>query len=62
MTTVNNYPTLLSIRDSGLAGLGFANLHNFRLSADGGVSEAPFSNNDAFAFAQNLAKYRVLNI
>jgi hypothetical protein len=53
LTTVDTYPILISINDSGLdggGGGGFANLHNFRLSADGGVSAAPFNNGDAFLF------------
>jgi hypothetical protein len=54
LTTTNNYPTLIAIEDTVLDGDGmggeYANRHNFRLSDNGGVSEAVFMNNDSFAF------------
>jgi hypothetical protein len=53
--TVNNYPTLVSIGDGQPDSIGvFANRHNFRLSADGGASEAVFANGDYFQFAADV--------
>lgn len=52
VTTGNLYPTSLYVQDSNLylpTG-GFANRHEFRLSDDGGISDANFQNGDAFAF------------
>jgi hypothetical protein len=58
LTTTNNYPTLIAIEDTALDGDGmggeFANRHNFRLSDNGGVSEAVFANNDSFAFYSDV--------
>ena len=54
LTTVNNYPALITIQDEGLSCTGFANLHNFRLSENGGVSEAVFMNNDTFEFSADV--------
>ncbi|MFH1747188.1 MAG: PEP-CTERM sorting domain-containing protein [Planctomycetota bacterium] len=54
LTTSNLYPSLISIQDAVLDGDGaggeWANRHNFRLSANGGISEAVFMNDDAFEF------------
>jgi hypothetical protein len=54
LTVVNNYPTYISLLDEQLDGDGaggeFANLHTFRLSSNSGISEAVFSNGDAFEF------------
>ena len=48
LTTGNNYPDFLWIQDEGLVkddvAPDFANRHNFRLSANGGISEAVFMN------------------
>ncbi len=47
---VNNYPANITLTDSGLAApQGFANRHNWRLSADGGASNAQFANGDTYA-------------
>ena len=54
LTTVNNYPTLVAIQDEVLDCTGFANLHNWRFSADGGVSEMVFNNGDGFRFGADL--------
>lgn len=54
LTTVNNYPALISFEDLDLSCTGFANLHNFRLSENGGASQAVFMNNDAFEFHADL--------
>jgi hypothetical protein len=53
ITTTNLYPTTISIKDDSLdadGGGGYANRHNFRLSANGGISEAVFNNGDSFEF------------
>ncbi|MBN1513700.1 MAG: PEP-CTERM sorting domain-containing protein [Phycisphaerae bacterium] len=48
LTTNNNYPSSILINDDQV-NVGWANRHNFRLSADGGVSEAVFMNADEFS-------------
>jgi hypothetical protein len=46
----NNYADLLWMKDEGLDDTGWANRHNFRLSDNGGISDAVFMNDDAFEF------------
>jgi hypothetical protein len=53
VTTVNNYPALLSIEDAVLDCTGFANLHNWRFSEDG-MNPAVFNNGDSFMFGCDL--------
>ena len=52
VTFGNNYPASLFIQDAVLDGDGtggeWANRHNFRLSANGGISAANFMNGDGF--------------
>jgi hypothetical protein len=50
LTTVNNYPSLISINDAGLACSGFANLHVWTLADDPGT-ESVFNNDDDFSIA-----------
>jgi hypothetical protein len=59
VTATNLYPASITIRDDHLDGDGvggeFANRHNFRLSSDGGATEAAFANNSAaFYFASDV--------
>ena len=54
VTTSNFYPSSLTIKDEQIVGGGWANLHNFRLSADGGSTPATFANADAFEFAADV--------
>jgi hypothetical protein len=49
LTTQNDYPTLISIRDENLSCQGFANLHNWRFSEDGN-NPAVFNNADCFKY------------
>ncbi|MFO7654306.1 MAG: hypothetical protein R6X25_10855 [Candidatus Krumholzibacteriia bacterium] len=55
LTTVNNYPTLISINDQkqfcGTA--GFANRHAWRFSTDGTTAQE-FMNTDGFAFSAQV--------
>jgi hypothetical protein len=55
VTTNNSYASSITINDdqSG-GGQGWANLHNFRLSADGGTTLASFANADGFGFAADV--------
>jgi hypothetical protein len=53
VTTNNSYASLLSIKDEQVVAGGWANLHNFRLSADGSTA-ASFANGDAFSFAADV--------
>jgi len=54
VTTTNSYPSSITIKDEWVDSGGYANLHNFRLSADGGSTPATFANGDAFAFAADV--------
>jgi len=56
VTTSNLYASSITINDDqrGSLGTGWANLHNFRLSADGGSTAASFANADAFGFAADV--------
>lgn len=62
VTTGNLYPSDLWIRDEGLDQTGWANRHNFRLSANGGISEAVFMNADGFEFAADVTITGTANI
>jgi hypothetical protein len=51
---VNAYPGLIRFSDTNAGCFGFANLHNWRLSADGGASAAQFQNGDSFRYCTDL--------
>jgi hypothetical protein len=53
VTTTNSYSSSLTIKDEQTASGGWANLHNFRLSADGSTP-AIFANGDAFSFSADV--------
>ena len=54
VTTSNLYPSSITIKDEQIVGVGWGNLHNFRLSADGGSTAASFANGDAFSFSSDV--------
>jgi hypothetical protein len=55
ITTVNNYPSSISITDvMNPLCVGFANLHSWTFSADGGSTPAVFNNNSNFRFAADF--------
>jgi len=54
LTTTNTYPGVISITDANVSSGNFANRHNWRASADGGVTEASFDNNAAFRISANV--------
>ena len=54
VTTVNNYPVQINIDDAVLDCGGFANLHNWRLSDDGGTTPAVFDNDSNFRLSAEL--------
>ena len=54
LTTTNNYPALVSFHEEIAGGMGFANLHNFRLSDDAGMTAAVFQNDHTFSFFSDL--------
>ncbi len=54
LTTVNNYPNIVEFMDGPIGPGPFANRHNFRLSDNGGVTDASFANNDGFVFASDV--------
>lgn len=61
-TSGNLYPSSIWMDDQGLDQGGWANRHNFRLSANGGISEAVFMNNDGFAFFSDVTITGTANI
>jgi hypothetical protein len=54
VTSVNNYPALVSIEDTGMDCFGWANLHNWRFSEDG-ANSVPFDNNSSYRYSFDLA-------
>ncbi len=61
-TSGNLYPGSIWMNDAGLDGAGWANRHNFRLSENGGISEAIFYNNSAFEFAADVTITGTANV
>jgi hypothetical protein len=56
LTTTNNYPAQIKISDVMDPGcVGFANLHSWSFSEDGGTSAAPFHNNSNFHFLSDFS-------
>ncbi len=56
VTPTNNYPASIVITDQDVNCFGFANLHNWHFSADGGATEAVFDNNSMFRFGFDLVE------
>lgn len=54
LTTTDLYPALVAIQDENLSCGGFANLHVWTLSEDGGLTEAVFNNDSWFRIAADL--------
>ncbi len=55
LTSVNNYATEITISDSKVGNnAGFANLHNWRASADGGATAADFANGDSYSLFSDV--------
>src|SRR5215467_2234613 len=55
VTTSNNYPASISITDvMDTLCVGFANLHSFSFSSDGGTTAAVFNNNSNFRFGADV--------
>lgn len=54
IASFTNYPHFIRLWDTNNSCLGFTNLHNLRLSADGGSSAAVFNNGDTFRFCTEL--------
>lgn len=54
VTTGGSYPSSFYIDDSVLPCSGWANLHIWRFSEDGGVTPAEFHNNSNFSFCADL--------
>jgi len=54
VTSSNNYPSQIWIEDDRTQTGGWANRHNFRLSEDGGATEAVFMNADPFEFSADV--------
>jgi len=54
VTAVNGYPALISISDSNIDCFGFANLHTWSFSTDGGATEAKYENCSWYSFCANV--------
>lgn len=52
--TVNNFPALISISDQNLDCFGFANLHNWSFSTDGGATSAEYENCSAYRWCADV--------
>ena len=55
LATTNLYPGVVEFFDGPVGPGAFANRHNFRLSDNGGISDAVFLNGDAFSFEADVA-------
>jgi hypothetical protein len=53
-SSVDNYPVSVTFTDDVLDCGGFANLHNWRFSEDGGATEAVFNNDAHYLFGVNM--------
>ncbi len=58
----NDYPSSLWMDDAGLDDYGWANRHNFRLSENGGISDAVFMNDDYFEFYADVTITGIANV
>ena len=54
LTTTNLYPASIQFDDQNLSCGGFANLHVWSFSTDGGASDAVFNNGDSFMYSATL--------
>jgi hypothetical protein len=54
LNVTNNYPASIVFDETGLFCFGWANLHNWTYSADGGATPAVLNNGDAFGFAATV--------
>jgi hypothetical protein len=55
LTTVNNYPSLVSFSESNVvAPTGFANRDDWRFSSDGGLTDHLFQNNEYWSVSTSL--------
>jgi hypothetical protein len=53
-TVLENYPAQITFTDQSVSCVGFANLHEWRLSDNGGASRAFFANGDCFSIKVDL--------
>lgn len=54
VVTTNNYPSLISFEDQNVDCFGYANLHIWRFSENGGMDPAIFNNNAQFRFSADF--------
>jgi hypothetical protein len=54
LTTVNNYPSLVSFSESNVVGSGYANRDDWRFSSDGGATDHLFQNNEYWSVSLSL--------
>lgn len=55
LSVTNAYPASIVISDNNLACFGFANLHTWSFSTDGGLTKAQFENCSAYQFCADVA-------
>ena len=56
VTVINNFPATVTISDADVNCFGYANLHVWHFSSDGGVTETQFNNADIFHFCADLTE------
>ncbi len=54
LTVFNGYPAAISINDANLDCFGFANLHTWSFSTDGGLTKAQFENCSYYRFCADV--------
>ncbi|HTO92597.1 MAG TPA: hypothetical protein VMJ70_15810, partial [Candidatus Sulfotelmatobacter sp.] len=55
LNVTNSYPASIVISDQDLVCFGYANLHTWSFSTDGGATEAQFENCSAYTFCADVA-------
>lgn len=55
LSVTNSYPASIVIADNNLVCFGFANLHTWSFSTDGGATKAVFENCNAYSFCADVA-------
>jgi hypothetical protein len=54
LAAVNGYPASICINDQNVDCFGFANMHVWSFSADGGATPADFANEDKYVFSADM--------
>jgi hypothetical protein len=54
LSLANAYPAFICINDENVDCFGFANMHVWSFSADGGATPADFANEDKYVFSADM--------